>query len=354
MATDIQRPTAEEIMLYHKDRQTKIATITISRPDKHNAITTPARHRFAELVKRANIDDDVKVLVIRGVGAHLGTGDDLPEMADLFSATKDASWLHDFRIGENEGVSYPPKGSYRHLASVTQLYARANEGMRDLQDFKKISIVEVKGYCYGWHFYLAGDADLVISSDEALFGHASFRYVGWAARMWQWALMMGLRNFQEMVFTGRPFTAQQMQRCNFVNSVVPRDQLEKEVEKYALACAATRPTDTVMAQKTFFEVYKQRQGEYLGSILSGWLESMMPAIRSDGEMELGDDVFERGLSAAVKDNDSLYPHDWRLSYAARKGAPVATDAASQVADLRRQIMALEQAISHLEAKMMNG
>ena len=61
----------------------------------------------------------------------------------------------------------------------------------------------------------------MISSDDALFGHSALRYVGWAARMWQWALMMGLRKFQEMVFTGRPFTAQEMYECSFVNSVVP-------------------------------------------------------------------------------------------------------------------------------------
>ena len=41
--------------------------------------------------------------------------------------------------------------------------------MRDLQNFKKdFSIVEAKGYCYGWQFYLAGDADIVIASEEAL------------------------------------------------------------------------------------------------------------------------------------------------------------------------------------------
>ena len=53
--------------------------------------------------------------------------------------------------------------------------------------------------------------------------------------MWQWAMPMGLRKFQEMVFKGRPFTAQQMYECNFVNSVVPRDELEAEVDKYSLA-----------------------------------------------------------------------------------------------------------------------
>ena len=45
--------------------------------------------------------------------------------------------------------------------------------------------------CYGWHFYQAGDADLVISSDDALFGHAAFRYAGAAPRMWWWAHVDG-------------------------------------------------------------------------------------------------------------------------------------------------------------------
>ena len=47
-------------------------------------------------------------------------------------------------------------------------------------------------------------------------------------------MMMGMRKFQEMVFTGRPFTAEQMYECNFVNSVVPREDLEAEMAKYAL------------------------------------------------------------------------------------------------------------------------
>ena len=34
----------------------------------------------------------------------------------------------------------------------------------------------------------------------------------------------------------------------------------------------TRPTDMVVVQKTFFELYKQYRGEYMGSLLTGWLE----------------------------------------------------------------------------------
>jgi enoyl-CoA hydratase/carnithine racemase len=316
--TEANRPPAEEIVLYEKDPKTKIATITLNRPGQLNAPTTAARQRYAQLIHRSNIDDEVKVLVIRGVGSDLGGGADLPEQAEMFSATRDASMLHEFAIGEDEGVVYPPKDSYRYLAQLTQAYANPAFGCRSLQEFKKISILEAKGYCYGWHFYQAADADLVISSDDALFGHPAFRYAGWGPRMWQWATMIGLRRFQEMVFTGRPFDAHEMKQCGFLNSVVPREALEAEVAKYALACARTRPTDVVMMQKTFFEIMKQQQGEYMGSMLTAWLESMLPMVKSDGELELGDETFEQGLGAAVKDNDGQFPPDFRLSKSGRK------------------------------------
>lgn len=319
-ATKPRTPRAEEIVRYEKDPETRIATITLDRPDQLNAPTIAARQRFADLVARANVDDEVKVLIVRGVGDHLGSGADLPEMAGMFNGDPEYSVLPEFRIGEDEGVKYPPQGSFRYLANVTNLYANPNAGLRSLQDFKKISIIECKGYCYGWHFYQCADADMVIASEDALFGHSAFRYVGWAARMWQWAVMMGLRPFMEMVFTGRPFTAKEMKELHFVNSVVPRDRLEAETQKYALACARNRPTDTVVMQKMFFEVFKQQQGEYMGSIMSAWLESMLPLVTPDADGGIGvdADTFEKGLAKAVKDNDALFPPEWRLSMKGRR------------------------------------
>lgn len=317
---EADRPQPEDIVLYEKDVKTKIATITLNRPDALNAPTIAARLRFADLVNKANIDDDVKVLVIRGEGKHLGSGADLPEQADMLNPDSDISLLNEFRIPDDGSVTYPPSNSYRFLQGITNLYANSDFGCRSLQSFKKISILECKGYVYGWHFYLAGDADIIVASDEALFGHAAFRYVGWGPRMWTWAEMMGPRKFAEMLFTGRPFTAKEMYDCNFVNSVVPRDQLEEETAKYAHACSITRPNDTVVVQKTFMELYKQYRGEYFGSLLTGFVEGIKPIMTDDSaaDLGLGADTFGGGLNNAVKDNDSRFPADWRLSYGGRK------------------------------------
>jgi enoyl-CoA hydratase/carnithine racemase len=315
--TETSHPAPEEILLYAKDPQTKIASITLNRPDQLNAPTIGTRLRYARLLHEANVDDDVKVLVIRGAGDDFGSGADLPELAALMAESPEAALREELQI-DGEDVTYPPRRSYRAGATLGQWYADPRAGCRTLQDFKKISILEAKGYCYGWHFYQAADADLVIASDDALFGHPAFRYVGWGPRMWSWAMTMGLRKFQEMVFTGRPFTAKEMYDCNFVNSVVPRDRLEAEVGKYATACSRSRPTDAVVMQKTFFQMMKQFQGEYMGSLLSAFLESMGGRVRPDGhDLMLNDEVYGSGLNNAVKSNDDLFPPEFRLSKSGR-------------------------------------
>ncbi|MDE2303149.1 MAG: enoyl-CoA hydratase/isomerase family protein [Sphingomonadales bacterium] len=323
MTTSIEhKQEAAKYLRLEKDPATRIATITIDRPEKHNTTTIGMRLLFAEFVHKCNIDDDVKVLVIRGIGDHFGSGGDIPEHGDLYLNPQPGdNFLPDLEIDDGS-VTYPPPGSFRYLFGLTNHYATARAGNRPLQEFKKISIIEAKGYCYGWHFYQCADADIIVASDDALFGHPSFRYAGWGPRMWQWLETVGVRAFSEMLFTGRPFTAGEMYTANrFVNAVVPREALEAETAKYAHACAITRPTDVVVAQKTFIEAYKQHRGEYFGSLLTGWLEGMLPLMTDDkeGDVNLGkNNTFQQGIGNVVKNNDLNYPPEWRLSMKGRK------------------------------------
>src|SRR3954451_20346387 len=104
-----KRPTAEEIILYDKDPKTKIATITFNRPEFLNAPTSDARLRYADLIRAATVDNDVKVVVIRGVGDDLGSGADLPEFME--GVDEPEKRLRELRVDEMD-VDYPPKGSF--------------------------------------------------------------------------------------------------------------------------------------------------------------------------------------------------------------------------------------------------
>ena len=305
----------DEMLVYKKDKKTKIATLTLNRPEMLNAPTVAMRNRYSELLWQANVDNDVKVLIIRGAGDNLGSGVDLPEHFENWAADP----LGEHQLEKGADVTPPPKGTYRAGYNHGMLYSSLRGGCRNLQEFKKISIVEAKGYVYGWHFYQAGDADFVIASEDALFGHSAFRYAGWGPRLWTWIETMGLRKFQEMMLTGRPFTAAEMSQCNFVNGVVPREKLEDEVQKYALACAGNAPTDRIVIQKAFLEAYKQYRGEYFGSVLTSLIESMGSRVVAEGdEFVLNDQVLAEGLANKVREAEMRFPPEWRMSKSGRK------------------------------------
>jgi enoyl-CoA hydratase len=309
---------AKQFVEYKKDKKTRIAYLTFNRPDHFNATSVGMRLLYGDLIHRANIDDDVKVLVVRGSGDHFGTGGDLDEQNQAYTEGADVSLLHEFEIDDPD-VRYPSKDSFRYIHGLCEHYSKARGGCRSLQEFKKISIVEAKGYVYGWHFYQAGDADLVVSSEDALFGHPAFRYVGVAPRLWTWVEMMGLRKFQEMLFTGRPFTAKEMSECGFINSVVPRDELEAETLKYATACSQTRPVDTVAIQKSFLEIYKQYRGEYMGSSLTSLIEGLWPYMKHEpGDVNFGAAMGNTNIAGVVKNLENGYPPEWRMSRSGRK------------------------------------
>jgi hypothetical protein len=73
-------------------------------------------------------------------------------------------------------------------------------------------------------------------------------------------------------------------------------------------------------QKSFFQMMKQYQGEYMGSLLTAQLESMGSRVRPDDrDLMLTAEVYKGGLNNAVKANDDLLPPEFRLSKSGRKG-----------------------------------
>jgi hypothetical protein len=77
-------------------------------------------------------------------------------------------------------------------------------------------------------------------------------------------------------------------------------------------------------QKIFFNIMRQHQGEYMGSMISAWMESMTGALRddvdvgrADGADGLGGKIIDGGVNNLVKNNDNRFPPEWRLSRSGR-------------------------------------
>ena len=61
---------AEPLIKFEKDIKNRIAYITFDRPEAQNSTTLGMRQNYADLIHKCNVDDDVKVVVIRGEGAR--------------------------------------------------------------------------------------------------------------------------------------------------------------------------------------------------------------------------------------------------------------------------------------------
>ena len=59
------------------DKQDRIGTLTLNRPEKLNAMSPALLEEFSEAIETVSTDDDIKVLIIRGAGRAFSAGYDL-------------------------------------------------------------------------------------------------------------------------------------------------------------------------------------------------------------------------------------------------------------------------------------
>jgi len=72
---------AAQYIRFEKDKKNRIAYITFDRPDAQNATSLGMRQLYADLIHKCNVDDDVKVVVIRGEGQDFGSAATCPSSA---------------------------------------------------------------------------------------------------------------------------------------------------------------------------------------------------------------------------------------------------------------------------------
>ncbi|GAA1030104.1 enoyl-CoA hydratase/isomerase family protein [Virgisporangium ochraceum] len=282
---------------YDVDAKRHVATITFDRPDKLNAIPVAAFERIGDLVREAEADDRVKVIVFKGEGKHFGTGADAAELGHY--------------IGYKAGTKRRPAQRQRILPDRNVL---SSGFTRPIIESLKATICQVQGYCYGGHFQIALSADIVIAAPNARFTHPAFRYLGPAPQdMYHWIEKVGLTTMKDVMLTMRAIGAEEGERKGLVTKVVPLDELEKWVDDYADAIAVM-PLDSLMMGKSMMQVVMEARGKGLGA-MTGWVGHGWATNVSfdEGDWNFLKERREKGIAQALADRDRLVAPYFRLS-----------------------------------------
>jgi 2-(1,2-epoxy-1,2-dihydrophenyl)acetyl-CoA isomerase len=187
----------------------KVARITLNRPDVKNALNIPILQDIASAVEDVKKDDNIKILVITGVG-------------DVFSSGGDVNFVYeacDKSLMEIRNI-------------LKENYGAAALSLRTLE---KPVIGAINGAAMGAGFDFSLHFDLRIASEAAVFGSIWIRIATIPALGGMFLLpkIIGLAKAAEMMMTGEAIDAQEALRVGLVNKVVPAEQLQDKAMELA-------------------------------------------------------------------------------------------------------------------------
>ncbi|MDT3700324.1 MAG: enoyl-CoA hydratase-related protein [Thermincola sp.] len=201
----------------------KAAWIIINRPEKYNAFSTNTIKEICLALEKAELDDDVRVVVLRGAGDKaFCTGGDIDE--------------------KGEGGGYNREMDYWHT--------RVHQMIRMLS---KPVIAAVNGWAIGGGHIIHLICDISIAADSAKFGQAGPRVgsfdAGFGAAYL--ARAVGEKKAREIWFLCKTYTAQEAHSMGLVNKVVPLLELDAEVEKWCQDITELSPTAIKFLKASF-------------------------------------------------------------------------------------------------------
>ncbi|MFS3126775.1 enoyl-CoA hydratase/isomerase family protein [Nocardioides sp. Bht2] len=291
----------EKYVTYDVDADRSVATICFDRPEMLNAIPVAAFERVGDLVREAETDDAVKVIVFKGNGEHFGTGADAAELGHYIG----------YKSGTDKASRRRPAQRQRILPDRNVL---TTSFTRPIVESLKATICQVQGYCYGGHFQIALSADIVIATPDAKFTHPAFRYLGPAPQdMYHWIEKLGLTTMKDVMLTMRAIGAEEGERKGLVTKVVERDELDQWVADYAQAIAVM-PLDSLMMGKSMMQVVMEARGKGLGA-MTGWIGHgwATNVAFEDGDFNFLKERRTQGVSGALATRDNMVAPYFRLS-----------------------------------------
>jgi len=192
-----------------------VATLTLNRPDRLNAMSGPMLDALLEALARLADDAGVGVVVLTGAGRGFCAGGDVKAMAE----------------GREFGGDT--------LEEKAQGLRAKMEVSRWLHEMPKPTIAMVRGAAAGAGLSLALACDLRVAGDSARFATAFARvgYSGDFGGSWFLTQLVGTAKARELYYTAEILDAQQALALGLVNRVVPDVRLEEETQALALKLA---------------------------------------------------------------------------------------------------------------------
>jgi enoyl-CoA hydratase len=229
-----------------------VARLTLNRPERGNGLTRPLLEELERLVERADLDPEVRVLLLAGAGSGFCGGYDLVEAAEIQLPNHDPS------------EPWDPMLDYAMMS-------RNVRSFMSLQRCTKPVVCKVHGFCVAGGTDLALCADLLVAAQDTKIGYPPARVWG-SPTTAMWAFALGPQRAKRLLFTGDSLTGSQAAEWGLALEAWPANELDERVEALVQRIAQV-PLNQLQMMKLLCNQWFEGGGvggaQVLGTLLDG-------------------------------------------------------------------------------------
>lgn len=216
----------EDILL--KEQVGSVLKLTLNRPEKYNSLSNALMEALHNALIAFGEDDTQCACLLTGMGKNFCSGADIKQFGDPSAQTPEA-------IARRAQMTMETHGMVSRLG--------------------KPVLTSVRGYALAGGCGVALSADLVIASENALFGYpeCSRGFVP-ALVMVNLSKLVGRHRALELLLTGKKITAAKALEWGLINEVVPDDELDARAMELAQQLAELAPSAVARTKNLFYRV----------------------------------------------------------------------------------------------------
>lgn len=243
--------------LVRYEAEDAVATVTLNRPDRLNAITAPLVTELRQALSRADGDPGVRVVILTGAGRAFCAGGDLNPQRD------------------DRPAGAAPITLAQQVATVRRLVAVS----RTLHEMAPVTVAAINGACAGGGLSLACACDLRYAADSAVFNPAFLAagLPGDYGITWSLPRVVGPAKARELLLTADRFSAAQAKELGLISDVFPAAELSSQVRAVAARLTAAAP----LALQALKANLNDADTASFGDALDREAERLVPCLRSD-------------------------------------------------------------------------
>jgi enoyl-CoA hydratase len=266
----------------------RIATITLNRPDRLNAIARGMPQEIREAVEKANDDNDVHAIVLTGAGRSFCAGYDLIDFAENKSGAAG---------GQNTA-----KGPWDPMVDFAMM-GRNTQDFMSLWRSNKPTIAKVRGHAVAGGSDIALCCDLVVMAEDAKIGYPPARVWGVPTPA-MWVYRLGAEKAKRMLLTGDLITGKEAAAMGLILEAVPEPELNARVVALATRIAAVPKNQLMMVKLMINQAI-----ESMGLVQTQMFATLFDGIarHSPEGVWFKQQAEEKGFKEAVRQRDSGEP-----------------------------------------------